>query len=193
MRIHKIATDAVAAIQSSTRVFVHGGAATPNRLLQAVVDRADSLRSVEFTHLHLTGKVPFFDQKLRASFRNSAFFLGANMRPFFEPGQFDYIPCFLSEIPALFRSGHLSLDAALIHVSPPDVHGFCTLGTSVDVARAAVDTAKVIIAQVNKKMPRTMGDGVIHISKIHHAIECEDDVHEDGRHTHTPEETAIGK
>jgi 4-hydroxybutyrate CoA-transferase len=193
MRIHKLASEAVAAIQSGNRVFVHGGAATPLSLLNGVAQRADQLRNVEFTHLHIMGNIPYFEPKYRDSFKASAFFVGANMRPRFEPGQFDYIPCFLSEIPQLFRSGHFPLDVALLHVSPPDEHGFCTLGTSVDIAKAAAEKAKVVIAQINPNMPRVLGDGIIHISKIHHAIEVNDPLPEDKRAILTEEEKNIAK
>lgn len=193
MRIHKSAVEAVAAVASNTRVFVHGGAATPIRLLQGVVDRVDELQNVEFTHMHLIGKVPFLDKKYRGHFKTSAFFVGANQRPVFEPGLFDYIPCFLSEIPNLFRSGHYPLDVALLQVSPPDAHGYCSLGTSVDIARAASDKAKVLIAQINPNMPRVLGDGVLHISKIAHAFEVNDPLPEDKRAVLTDEERAIAK
>lgn len=193
MRIHKLARDAVAAIQSGNRVFVHGGAATPTALLNGVAEHAPRLKDVEFTHLHTMGAVPHLDPKYRGSFKVSAFFLGGNMRPVFEPGYMDYIPCFLSEIPNLFRSGHLPLDVALIHVSPPDERGYCTLGTSVDIARAATEVAKVVIAQINPKMPRVLGDGLVHISKIHHAIEVSDPIHEDKRAVLTEDERNIAK
>ena len=193
MRIHKLAKDAVSAITSGNRVFVHGGAATPTALLQGLVENAERLKDVELTHLHLMGNVPYMDPKYRGHFRGSAFFFGSNMRPVFEPGYMDYIPCFLSEIPNLFRGGRLPLDVALLHVSPPDARGYCTLGTSVDCALAAAETAKVVVAQINPKMPRVMGDGLIHVSKIHHAIEVNDEIHEDKRAVLTEEERMIAK
>lgn len=116
---------------------------------------------------------------MRKSFKVSAFFIGANMRRSFQPGQVDYIPCFLSEIPKILKSGRLPIDVALIHVSPPDIHGYCTLGTSVDVARAAVDVATVVVAQINPRMPRAHGDGFVHVSQIDHAIEVNDPLPEE--------------
>lgn len=193
MKVHRLASEAVAAIQSNSRIFIHGGAATPTKLIQAIVARADSLKNVEFCHMHTMGKPAYMDPKYRGSFRVSAFFLGGNMRPIFEPGQFDYIPMFLSEIPTLFRSGHFPLDVAVLHLSPPDAHGFCTLGTSVDVARAAADQAKMIIAQINPRMPRVLGDSLVHVSQIHHAIEIDEPIHEDKRIIASEEEKGIGR
>lgn len=179
MRLHKTVADAVAAIASNSRVFVHAGAATPTALIEGVVARAGELKNVEFTHLpQLVGNVPFMDTKYRGTFSVSTFFVGSNMRPVFEPGMFDYIPCFSSEIPSLFRSTHFPLDVALLHVSPPDAHGFCSLGTNVDIARAAADVAKTVIVQINPKMPRVLGDALVHVNNIHHAVEVNDDIHE---------------
>lgn len=178
MEIVKDAGEALSAVQSNHRVFVHGAAATPTRLLEGLVAQAARLRNVELVHLHTNGQAAWTDPKLRESFRSSAFFLGENLRARFEPGQVDYIPCFLSEIPQLFRSGRLPLDVALIHVSPPDAHGYCTLGTSVDAAKAAVETARTVIAQINPNMPRAHGDGFVHVSRIEHAIEVNDPLFE---------------
>lgn len=174
MKLHNHPSDAIAAVQSHHRVFVHGAAATPQRLLSALVEQSERLRNVEMVHLHTIGPAEYAKPLYRESFRVSAFFIGPNMRQEFEPGRVDYLPCFLSEIPALLRSDRFPIDAALIQVSPPDAHGYCTLGTSVDIARAAVDTAQVVIAQINPHMPRVHGDGVIHVSRIHHAIEVDD-------------------
>lgn len=179
MKKHRNAIDAIAAVRSGNRVFVHGAAATPTRLLDALVEDAPRLRDVELVHLHTIGAAKYADLAYRQSFKVSAFFVGANMRSKLDPGSVDYLPCFLSEIPQLLRSGVLPIDVALIHVSPPDRHGFCTLGTSVDAARAAVDVAKVVIAQVNPRMPRVHGDGFVHIDQIHHAIEVDDPLPEE--------------
>ncbi|HTL12822.1 MAG TPA: acetyl-CoA hydrolase/transferase C-terminal domain-containing protein [Bdellovibrionota bacterium] len=179
MKIHPHAEAAVRAVESGQRVFIHGAAATPRRLIDALVAQAPRLKDVELVHLHTIGPATWADPALSKSFKVSAFFIGANMRAQFSPGRVDYLPCFLSEIPQILRSGRLPLDVALIHVSPPDAHGYCTLGTSVDVARAAVDVAKVVIAQINPRMPRTHGDGFIHISKIDHAVEVDDPLPEE--------------
>ena len=147
-------------------MFVQGAAATPTVLLDALVQRAAELRDVEMVHLHLEGSAPHAAPELAASFRINALFVGANVRAAVAEGRADYLPVFLSEAPALFRHGVLPLDVALIHVSPPDMHGYCSLGTSVDVAAAAVETATTVIAQINPRMPRTLGYGQVHVSRF---------------------------
>lgn len=164
------AAEAVASVQSRQRVFVHGGAATPQALLRALSLRASELRDVEFVHLHTEGESPCTAEGLAASFRSNALFLGANLRDAVARGDADYVPAFLSEMPGLFRQRVLPLDTALVHVSPPDRHGYCSLGVSVDIARAAVDSAAVVIAQVNPRMPRTHGDGLVHHSRFAAAV-----------------------
>lgn len=159
------AEEAIALIESGQRVFVHGGAATPRVLLEALVARAPQLHDVELIHLHTEGEASWADPAMRPHFRVANLFVGGNMRGRLGPGV-DYLPCFLSEIPALFRSRRRKLDVALLHLSPPDRHGFCTLGTSVDVAKAAVEVADVLIAQVNPAMPRVHGDGFVHIDAL---------------------------
>ncbi|MEO8041406.1 MAG: acetyl-CoA hydrolase/transferase C-terminal domain-containing protein [Acidobacteriota bacterium] len=160
------ALQAVSTVKSGDRVFVHGVAAAPHILLDALVSRAGELRDVEIVHLHTEGPAPYSEPQFAESFRVNAFFVGSNVRDAVNRGDGDYIPVFLSEIPALFRKGVLPLDVALVHVSPPDSHGFCSLGVSVDIARAAVDCAKVVVAQVNPRMPRTIGDALLHIKDI---------------------------
>ena len=191
MKKHQEAREAVSAIQSGHRVFVHSGAATPLRLLDALVDERSRLRNVELTHLHTMGPARYAVAQFKDSFKVSAFFIGKNMRSKFDPPYVDYIPCFLSEIPQLLRSGRLPIDVALLHVSPPDRHGFCTLGTNVDAARAAADVAKIIIAQINPNMPRVHGDGFIHLDQIHHAIEVNDLLPEEIPTPPSDEEKAI--
>lgn len=160
------ALTAVSHIRSGMRVFVHGAAATPIILLEALVARAGELRDVEMIHLHTEGTPIWADPAYAESFRVANLFVGASMRKAVGDDRVDYLPCFLSEIPALFRSGRRPLHAALIHVSPPDAHGWCSLGTSVDIARAAIDVAPIIVAQINPRMPRVLGDGMVHISRI---------------------------
>jgi acyl-CoA hydrolase len=167
------AADAVSAVKSADRVFIHGVAAAPHVLIDALVDRAAELRDVEIVHLHTEGEAPYAKPEHAESFRVNAFFVGSNVRQAVNRGDGDYIPVFLSEIPALFRKGVLPLDVALVHVSPPDSHGFCSLGVSVDIARAAVDCAKVVIAQVNPRMPRTLGDALLHIKDIDATVEVD--------------------
>ena len=191
MRLHQSAKEAIAAIKFGQRIFIHGAAATPTCLINALVDDADRFRDVEIVHLHTIGPGKYADPLYRSNFRVSAFFIGTNMRARLDPGHVDYLPCFLSEIPQLFRSNRLPLDAALIHVSPPDRHGFCTLGTSVDAARSAVDNAKLIVAQINLRMPRVHGDGFIHVNQIHHAIEVDHALPEEIAPAPSTEEKAI--
>lgn len=193
MKKHSSAKEAIAIIQSGHRVFVHGASATPLRLIDALVADADRLENVELIHLHTSGPALYAKPEFRKSFTVSSFFQGANMRSTFKPGAVDYIPCFLSEIPALLRSGRVPIDVALIHVSPPDHHGFCTLGTSVDTVRAAVDMAKIVIAQINPRMPKVHGDGFIHLSQIHHAVEVDDPLPEQLSPPPSTEELAIAK
>ena len=168
------ADEAVKIIKSGDRVFVHGASATPKQLILAMTARASELRDVEIVHLHTEGPSDYASPKYVENFRTNALFVGANMREAVNEGVADYIPVFLSEVPGLFRKGILPLDVALVQVSPPDRHGFCSLGTSVDVARAAVQVAKHVIAQINPNMPRTHGDGLIHISNIDSAVVVDD-------------------
>lgn len=171
------AEEAVSAIQSGQRIFIQGQAATPTRLLRALKARADSLKDIELIHLHLMGEIPYNEPDFTNSFRVVNLFVGKNVRGALDYENIDYLPCFLSEIPFLFRSRQRSLDAALIHVSPPDKHGYCSLGLSVDITRAAVETAPLVIAQINPNMPRIHGDGFIHISDIDYYLEVDDPVH----------------
>lgn len=168
------AADAVKVIRSNDRVFIHGVGAAPQSLIKAMVDRSDELTNVEIVHLHTEGPAPYSEPQFANNFRVNAFFVGANIRAAVKDGRADYIPVFLSEIPALFRKGVLPLDVALIHTSLPDKHGFCSLGVSVDIARAAVDTAKHVIAQVNPKMPRTLGDALVHVDEIDSFVDVDE-------------------
>ena len=160
------ADEALKLIRSRTRVFVHGGAATPSVLLAALARRCDELQDVETVHLHLEGNAPHAEPGMAKAFRANAFFCGGNLRQAVAEGRADYMPVFLSEIPLLFRNGILPLDAALLHVSPPDAHGYVSLGTSVDAALAAAETAPTLIAQVNPRMPRSLGDGAVHVGRF---------------------------
>lgn len=185
------AAEAVKVIRSKDRVFIQGGAATPQRLISAMVDRAPELRGVEVVHLHIEGDAPHVRPEYRENFRTRALFVSANIRSAVASGEADYVPVFLSEVPALFRQRILPLDVALIHVSPPDRHGFCSLGISVDVARSAVEMATIVVAQVNPKMPRTHGDGSIHVDQIAFAVEIDDPLFEHKPSELTDAERAI--
>jgi len=158
-------SDAVALLKSGDRVFVHGASATPTPLVEAMSERPD-LESVRLYHLHTTGPAPFAAPGQEKRFRSASLFTGAPLRKAIEEGRADFIPIFLSDIPGLFSSGRIPLDAALLQLSPPDIHGNCTLGTSVDAARAAADTAKVIIAEINEQVPRTHGNSVVPFSHV---------------------------
>lgn len=193
MKKQKNAADLIHHIQSGNRIFVHGGAAVPLKLIDALIEQAERLRDVELIHLHTLGEARYADLQFSKSFQVTNLFLGANMRARMGSERVDYLPCFLSEIPALFRSGKRPIDVALIHVSPPDIHGFCSLGTSVDVARAAVETAKLVLAQVNRQMPRVHGDGFIHISQIHHFVEVDEPIPEVAPIPLREEEKTIGR
>lgn len=171
MSKYTTAEEAVKVINSGDRVFIHGVSASPLQLIKAMVGRASSLKQVELIHLHTEGRADYTDPEYAKNFKTNALFVGANVRKAINEGRGDYIPIFLSEVPGLFRKQILPLDVAMIHVSSPDKHGFCSLGVSVEATVAAVQSAKVIIAQVNPQMPRTHGDGFIHTSKIDYLVE----------------------
>lgn len=158
-------------VKSGDRIFIHGGAATPSILINALVQQADRLRNVEIVHLHTEGDAPYTAEAYQQSFRLNAFFIGTNTRDAIAAGRADYIPLFLSEIPQVLRRKILPLDVAFLHVSPPDRHGYCSLGTSVDVALAAAESARYLIAQVNPLMPRVHGDGVLHYKRFYALVE----------------------
>jgi 4-hydroxybutyrate CoA-transferase len=187
------AEEAVSVIKSGSRVFIHSVAAAPRRLIAAMTARAPELRVVEVVSLHTEGEAPYAAPEMAKSFRVNALFVGANVRRAVEEGRADYLPVFLSEVPSLFRSGILPLDVAMVHVSPPDRHGFCSLGVSVDVSRAAVQTARTVIAQVNPRMPRSLGDGLIHVDQIDAMVQVDDPIHEVPPREVTAEERAIGR
>lgn len=162
---------AVQIVESGSRVFVQGACATPTPLLEALVARGEELRNVELTHMHTYGPTPYTGEHWRGHFSTRALFVGENIREAVNAGRASYAPVFLSDIPALFLpDGPLPIDVAMVQVSPPDAHGYCSLGPSVDVTRAAVDYAQHIIALVNPHIPRTHGDSFIHISQIECAV-----------------------
>ena len=165
---------AVAVIQSGNRVFLHGSAATPVTLIKALQRRHSEIRDVELVSITNMGDIDFDDATFRKSFFFNSLFVSDNTRSVANSSSGDYVPVFLSQIPQLFRQQILPIDVALIQVSPPDLHGYCSLGTSVDIAKAAVEMARIVVAQVNPNMPRTHGDGFLHIDKIHHLVWSED-------------------
>lgn len=165
--------EAVSDIQSHERVFVHGAAATPTLLLNALSKRSGELKNVRLIHLHLEGPLPHLHPAFQHEFRSEALFLGSNIRAAVKENRADFIPVFLSEAATLFQDNFRPVDTALLHLSTPDEHGFCSLGTSVDIALDASRAAKRRIALLNSKMPRTLGDGVMHISELHRVVYCD--------------------
>ena len=168
------AADAVKIVKSNDRVYLHAAAAVPQLLINALTARHEELRNVEICHLHTEGKAPYANPELRDSFHVNSFFIAKNIRHTIKAGNGSYTPVFLSELPLLFKRNIVDLQVALIHVSVPDIHGYCSLGVSVEATLAAIDNANYVIAQVNKQMPRTFGDGIIHISEINAFVECDE-------------------
>jgi acyl-CoA hydrolase len=170
--------DAVKVIKPGQRVFVHGGAATPHYLLKKLAEKSSELWNVEIVSISIQGDPIIADKKFRNSFRINSLFVSENIRSAVNDGRGDYVPIFLSEIPILFRRNILPIDVALVQVSPPDKHGFCSLGVSVDIAATAVKTAKHVIAQINPKMPRTLGDGIVKIDDFDAVVYAEQELPE---------------
>jgi 4-hydroxybutyrate CoA-transferase len=158
--------EAVAGIRSGQQLYVQAAAAVPSVLLDALVARSDALEDVGLVHLHVEGPAPHLAPEMAGHFRHRALFIGANARAAVNEGRADYVPVFLHDVPDLFASGLMPLDGVLINVSPPDAHGFCSLGTSVEGTLAAVRAADTVIAQINAAMPRTLGDGFVHVDQI---------------------------
>lgn len=175
---YQSAAEAVKAVKSGDRVFIHGSAATPVPLVKALLDRHAEISGVEFVSITTFGDLDFNRPEYRSSFFFNSLFVSGVTRQVANSSDGDYVPIFLSEIPQLFRRGILPIDVALIQVSPPDAHGYCSLGTSIDIAKSAVDTAKIVIAQVNPRMPRTLGDGFIPVSKINKLVWLENELPE---------------
>lgn len=163
--------EAVSVVKSKERVYVSGNAASPFILLEALAHRKDELHDVEITHVLLFGDDPLSKPEMVGHFRHNSLFVGPADRTAVNDGRADYIPVFLYEIPDLFYSGLLPLDVAFLHVSPPDEHGFMSFGVECLASKAAADTARIVVAQVNERMPRTLGDSFIHISRVHRLVE----------------------
>ncbi|MBL7795995.1 MAG: acetyl-CoA hydrolase/transferase family protein [Saprospiraceae bacterium] len=172
------AEEALSVIKSGHRVYIHGSACTPTNLLRLLAARKGELRNVELVFISLYGDVFVDHPDCAEAFHINAMFVSAPVRKAVNEGHGDYIPVFLSEIPELFKRGILPIDVALVQVSPPDKHGYCSLGPSVDIARTAVNTAKYVIAQVNPQVPRTHGDSLIHSTRFHSVVFHEEPIHE---------------
>jgi acyl-CoA hydrolase len=187
MRTCNSPEEAVKCISSNSRVYVQAAAAAPSALTEALSERVTELRNVEICHLHTEGAAPYAHPSLSYAFHVNSFFIGKNVRHTIQAGNGSYTPVFLSELPNLFRKKAIALDYTLIHVSPPDAHGYCSLGVSVEATLAAIQNSKVVIAQVNPQMPRTFGDGIIHISEIDYLVGVDMPIFEQ----HTKEATAV--
>ena len=186
--------EALKIVKSNDRVYIHTAAAAPQELINALTTRSEELRAVEIVHLHIEGKAPYAEEKYRDSFHVNSLFVGPNLRSATQKqGNASYVPVFLSEVPMLFRRKVMKIDVALISVSPPDRHGFCSLGVSVEATKAAIDSAKYVIAQVNMQMPRSHGDGVIHISKFDSFVEVDTALPSHGKPQANEAEIQIGK
>ena len=184
-------TEAALTIRSGMNVFVHGAAATPTPLLEAVAARTD-LERVTFYHMHTDGPAPHVAPAVHGRFRAVSLFTGGPLREAVAAGRADFVPVFLSDIPDLFTSGRIKLDAALLTLSPPDGHGNCSLGTSVDCARAAADTAPVLIAELTPRMPRTHGNTVVPVDRLTAYFRSDRPPHEHATEPTPPVEDAIG-
>jgi acyl-CoA hydrolase len=165
--------EAVAHVRSHDRVYLHCAAATPSVLLEALVARAPDLRDVSMIHLHIEGPGPHLAPEMAPHFRHRALFIGPNARQAVNEGRADYVPVFLSDVPVLFERGQLPLDTVLVNATPPDAHGFCSLGTSVEAMHAAIRAAKTVVVQFNRAMPRTLGESFIHVDQVDLAIEVD--------------------
>ena len=170
------AEEAVSVISSGDRIYVSGNAATPYFLMRALASRKDELEDVELSHVLLLGEDPFSKPGMEGHFRHNSLFVGPADRKAINEGKADYVPIFLHQIPDLFYSGEMSVDVAMLHLSPPDEHGFMSYGVEVLASKAAAETAKTVIAQVNEKMPRVLGDSFIHISRVHKVVEISEDL-----------------
>ncbi len=175
---YKSADEALAVIKPGNRVYVHGSAQTPTFLLKALTGHASRLKNVELVSISVYGDLQVDKPEYEGIFHINSLFVSASVRHAVNEGLADYVPVFLSEIPELFKQGILPLDVALVQVSPPDMHGYCSMGVSVDIARSAVNTAKHIIALVNPNVPRTHGDGLIHNSQFDSLVYCEEPLYE---------------
>ncbi len=167
------AAEAVGGIESDSRIYLHCAAATPSVLLDALVERAPELTDVEVVHLHCEGPGPHMAPEMAGHFRHRALFIGPNARAAVNEGRADYVPVFLSDVPQLFTSGALPLDAVFVNATPPDAHGFCSLGVSVEAMHSAIRAARTVIVQLNRAMPRTLGESFIHVNDIDLAVEVD--------------------
>ena len=186
------AEEAVSMIQSNERVYVSGNAATPYVLLKALAERKDELEDVELVHVLLLGEDPLSKPEMEGHFRHNSLFVGSADRKAINEGRADYVPIFLHQIPNLFYTGQMPIDGAMLHLSPPDEHGFMSFGVEVLASKAAAETAKIVIAQVNEKMPRVLGDSFIHVSRVHKIVEISEELPQLEKKPFTEVERRIG-
>ncbi len=184
--------EAVAPIRHGAHVFIHGAAATPTPLIEALCARRD-LEGVRLWHLHTNGPAPFAEPGREKEFRSISLFTGAPLRAAVKEGRADFVPIFLSDIPGLFLSGRVQLDAAFLQLSPPDHNGLCSLGTSCDAAKAAAEKARYVVAEINERMPRTHGNNVIPLSQVDAFIATDRPLHGHHVEAESPVEARIGE
>jgi len=170
--------EAVSVVKSNDRVYISGNAATPFKLMEALATRKDELQNVEIAHVLLFGDDPLSKPGMEGHFRHNSLFVGPADRVAVNEGRADYIPIFLYEIPTLFHSGELPIDIAFMHLSPPDEHGFMSYGVECLASKAASETAEIVVAQVNEKMPRALGDSFIHVSRVSRVVEISEELPE---------------
>jgi 4-hydroxybutyrate CoA-transferase len=185
--------DAMRLIRPDQKLFIQTGAAAPQELIRGLMEKANELNKMTIYQMHTEGEAPYGDPEWKDVFKVNCFFIGSNLRKAVQEGRAEYIPLFLSEIPGLFRKKIISIDVALIHVSYPDEHGYCSLGVSVDITPAVLETADCIIAQVNGCMPRTYGDALIHVTKLDAMVAVNDPILETGITEPDPINTKIAK
>ena len=185
--------EALRCVESHMRVYIQPGCAEPETLVGALIERGPFVRDVEIVHLLTMGRADYIAPEMAGHFRHNAMFIGANVREAVNDGRADYTPVFLSEIESLFESGEMPIDVALIQVSPPDSHGFCSFGVGIDTTLTAAKKARFVIAQVNDCMPRTYGDSFIHISDIDAIVESSRPLCELPKHEITDLHLAIAR
>ncbi len=187
------AREALRCVESHMRVYIQPGCAEPETLVGALIERGPFVRDVEIVHLLTMGRADYIAPEMAGHFRHNAMFIGSNVREAVNDGRADYTPIFLSEIESLFESGEMLIDVALIQVSPPDSHGFCSFGVGVDTTLTAAKKARFVIAQVNDQMPRTYGDSFIHVSNVDAIVESSRPLCELPRHEVTDLHLAIAR
>jgi len=170
------AEKAVSVIKSGDNIAIHSNCAFPRTLIEALVERKDELRNVQLIHALSVGELPYLQPGMRESFNHKSFFMGGEARKAVGEGRADFMPMYLYEFPILVKKGYLHINVALVHLSPPDEHGFCSYGVEVGIIKTAAENADIVIAQVNPNMPRALGDSFIHISKIDYIVEVEEPI-----------------